>query len=212
LPGRADSLLLGVLLACAWENAAARHWLQERKRTLQLVAGGAGAAFVLLSEGIGAGAVDAMFFVGGSTLLAVAFAGVMLEALVRPDGRVARALAVRPLVFWGGISFFVYLAHQPVNSLLHAFVLHDWPEVLSGAGVVVTLGSVVLLAILGTVARRWCEQPIVAWSRRVRFGRSVAAESMPAGYAPPLVRWTRSLVRRERRPRLRPSRIVVRAR
>jgi peptidoglycan/LPS O-acetylase OafA/YrhL len=212
LPGRADSLCLGVLLACAWEHAPARAWLLRQRRNLLLVGVGAGVAFVLLSEGVGAGAVDAVFFVGGSTLIAVAFAGLIVAALTREHGRAARLLAWRPLVFWGGISFFVYLAHQPVNSLLHKFALRDWPQVMSAAGIGVTLGSVAVLAGLGALSRRWLERPLIVWSRRVRFGREIAAEAMPAGYAPPLVRWTRGLVGFARRSRLRPARAVVRVR
>jgi peptidoglycan/LPS O-acetylase OafA/YrhL len=177
---------------------------------------GTGAGFVLLSEGLGGDAMDAGFFVAGSTLLAVCFAGVVIDLLAHPKTVFSRLLMVRPVVFWGGISFCVYLVHHPVNSLLHGLLLQDWPQTIALSGVAVTLGSVVVAALLGVISRRWFEGPIVAWSRRVIVGRRGAADvvpkEMPDEYAPPMVRWTRGVAGVLFRPTLRVARAVVRVR
>lgn len=202
LTGRADSLFLGVLVAWAWEQPAARAWLLHIAPRAVVRRGviAAGVACLLLFVAGHWGVLASTLFVAGPALAAFACAGVVLEILMRPRGRLARTLTAPVMVFWGRICLFAVLMHQPVNSLLHGLLLGDTPHVTSVAAVVVTFGSVMLVAGLGALSLRWLETPVVVRSRRLaaRLARArpmaiPAPEAMPAGYAPPWVRWTRSL-------------------
>lgn len=201
LPGRADALILGVLLAWAWQHEPARAWLVRERQFLGRIAGAAGLLFVAAAEGLTPDWFAAPFAVVRHTLLALAFGGVMLTILADERGALAQFLAQRALVFFGLISFALYLAHEPVNSLLHASMLHDWPQMISAAGVGVTAGSVLLVTALAWLAHRWVEHPLQRWARQVTesSARRTTTAGMPAPYASPPVRWARRMAAALRR-------------
>lgn len=206
LPGRADGLLAGVLIACAWEQGSARAWLERQRRSVRYVALAAGAAFVLLAEGGGGAATATLFHIAQFTLLSVCFGGLIIEVLGHRQGRLTRWMRCRPLVFWGGISYCVYLAHQPVNSLVHAMLFHDWPQTTTLAGIAATLASVALVAGLGWLSQRWLERPLSAWARRITSARPPAADDtnlVPVGPVRPAMGWTTRAVMAV--PRQRPA-------
>ncbi len=110
---RAHSLLVGAILAVV----AAQWPLHRLRRTLALGgllgAGGVAAAYLFVHES------DAWMYRGGFLALALATAALVAGiALPRPENRLARVLAVRPLVAVGKVSYGLYLWHWPVNVAL----------------------------------------------------------------------------------------------
>ncbi|HMJ74667.1 MAG TPA: acyltransferase, partial [Iamia sp.] len=110
---RAHTLLVGALLA-----AAAAQWPLHRARRLLTVLGAVGAvavvaAYLFVHES------DAWMYRGGFLGLAVATAAVV-AAIALPRGELAptRALAIRPLVAIGRVSYGLYLWHWPVDVAL----------------------------------------------------------------------------------------------
>lgn len=145
---RAYELLLGCALAT---------WLRQREHrsaaalpTWAATVGGGGLVALLV-------AVDQL----GSTRAmpaGIAIAGVLSCLLVSglaagEDGRVARVLALRPLVALGRISYGVYLWHFPVISVLARY-LHTAKPLTTGVDLAVTIA-------LAAASSRWVERPFM---------------------------------------------------
>jgi peptidoglycan/LPS O-acetylase OafA/YrhL len=92
------------------------------------------------------------FFHGGDTVFALAFAA-LLFSLQRPGGIVGRALAVRPLVWLGGISYAVYLWQWPV-------ILYVDESRTGMSGVPLDLLRIVLTLVIALVSTRLVELPV----------------------------------------------------
>lgn len=180
LPGRADGLLMGVLLAWAWETPRVRVRLERHVPLVLLLSVTALVVFLMLNGGLWPGVGGIVFVVLAFALISVPCVGCILTTLVRPSGPLARLLSWRLFVWSGAISYFVYLFHIPVNSTLHGLILGARPRMDSGAGAAVTFFSLLLVGALGLLSRRYLEGPILSWGRRVhlaRRGTSLVAEA-----------------------------------
>jgi peptidoglycan/LPS O-acetylase OafA/YrhL len=86
--------------------------------------------------------------------------------LLRPDGRVARALAHPWLRWLGALSYTLYLVH---DAALH----HLWHG-LRGSVPVWLIGGLALVASImyAELVRRWVERPLARWRAALRPGGS----------------------------------------
>jgi peptidoglycan/LPS O-acetylase OafA/YrhL len=155
---RADSLLVGCLLAWAWTYG----FIRRRMRTTAWIA--------LFAVGVCVefGRVNQSFWYnGGFTMLAVLVAIVVL-GIVEGEWSGARLLSTRPLVLIGRVSYGLYLWHHPV---FWAIARHapTWPPIVRLIlGVLLTAGAT-------AVSWKVVEQP--AQRLRRRFGRAPITES-----------------------------------
>jgi len=115
---RAQALLVGALAACVFARywPSAHHRRPRWPRRGRVVIGvfpvaGLAALAVLAHRATGSAAE---FHHGLLTAVALAAAAVIVGVTLDQDGWVARALAVRPLVALGAISYGVYLWHWPI--------------------------------------------------------------------------------------------------
>lgn len=146
LPGRLFEFCCGI--GCAWA----------------VVRGRAGSAWLAAAVAAAAIAVLTLWPVELSSAVPVYFAvaGAGFAALVLAGHRspiLGRVLSLRPLLWLGGISYSLYLVHDPVVSLVEQVFLQHSPVLAQ------------VLAVAASVAFGWCfcllvERPAIAWSRR----------------------------------------------
>jgi len=83
---------------------------------------------------------------------------------------------MRPLVWLGGTGYFIYLFHQPVNSLVHWVVARTSPTLITALGFAVTSLTLVILFGLAELSRRFSEQPLIAFGHRFTVGVGVTLQ------------------------------------
>jgi peptidoglycan/LPS O-acetylase OafA/YrhL len=115
---RAQALLIGAALAALARGGRPVLRLDATRRSAALSTLGVAGAIALVGMVVFVDAESAWLYRGG--FLLVALAAVALVAAAATGGVVARALAWRPLVAVGAISYGLYLWHWPVDVVFDA--------------------------------------------------------------------------------------------
>jgi len=105
----------------------------------------------------------------GHTVLAVMSLGLILLALLSPEGRTRRLFRNPVLVWIGLVSYGIYLLHQPVSGLLHAALRDQVPRIANVTDALVTLLALAVTLGIATVSWRFFERPIVQYGQRIRY-------------------------------------------
>lgn len=161
LPWRMDSLMTGACLALGVRSPGFMALIKANQRQLSLL-------LTVLILGVAAmsyrpGEVAAL----QHAWLAVTYGTLILLGYLGPDNLFGRILQTRVLVWVGSISYGIYMYHQAVSGLLHAWFrgssprLHNLPDAaITGFALLVTL-------ICAMASYRWIEFPIIQWSRKL---------------------------------------------
>lgn len=149
---RVDQLGIGCVLGIAY----AKGWLEplRGRRGLLTLLGAAGVAVFMWIATVGIPLT--WLFAGGSTLVALASAAVILAVVYAPESPVARGFAHPAMVWLGTISYAVYLYHVPIFRILREKAA-AWPlgqQVLVGTVLSVALGVLSTYTI-----ERWARTP-----------------------------------------------------
>lgn len=166
---RADSLLLGVLIAAAVRNARCRAALEAHVGILHALL----AAFVL-GTGLLLYWPDAL----GSwdyTWLSGLYGTLLLIVVIDGDGRVARVFEHPILVRLGVLSYAVYMFHQIVSGLLHGWFRAKGPNVESPTGAVLTGAALILTLTLAALSHATLERWFLSLGRRWHYGAAPPA-------------------------------------
>jgi peptidoglycan/LPS O-acetylase OafA/YrhL len=148
---RLDSMFLGVAAALVWRSRLVSE------RALRI--GGAVAAVALAVALVVATPTSSWLFEGGFTLVALAAAAVV-ASVAEGTGAVAAVGGLRPLRWFGAISYSLYLWHLPV----YLWTVRAMPEAPLGVKVLVAVGASTTLAWLSF---RFVEASgLAAWRRR----------------------------------------------
>jgi len=177
-PWRADSLLSGATLAVLVRWPPFMAAVREHQRVLSgvLVAFLAGSAVLTLRPDL----LGQVLYVGFSPLwLAGLYSLLVLIAFAGTEPWLGRLLRVRVLVWFGQLSYGIYLFHLPVSGLVHGLFRQRAPQIrdLSDAGVTLLASGLTLL--LAALSYRFLESPIL----RLGHGFQYAPRpSRDAGY------------------------------
>lgn len=168
MPCRADALLLGVLCAVALRHPATRPWLEAHRRHLYGMAG-------VLALGLGAltlrqdAPTSTVMRSVGLTWVALFYTVLLLIAVTEKHGPVAKLVRLAPLRQLGLMAFGVYLLHQAVNGLLHAWLRGELPVIRDAAGLGVTLVSLVITLALAWLSWTFFEKPFVNFGHAWKY-------------------------------------------
>lgn len=168
MPCRADALLLGVLGAVALRRSSWRSWLVQNRLGLRFV-------LALLAVGVAAltkfgfqirGAAMAE---GGYTWLAAFYLCLILEALINPNGPLARAFRLGWLRALGQVAYGTYLFHFVVLDLLLQALRSYAPRMNSSYDFLVALSAIIVTLIFCRLSWVLFESPLIRFSHRTSY-------------------------------------------
>lgn len=174
LPSRWDALLLGVVIAHAVRDQRVMSWLQSHERWILFAAGAIGLLLLPLFL-VNHSTRNVILVFGGYTIIALFYALLLLDVLVRRDSLLKRWLCSKVLVYCGTISFGLYLLHQPVLGFLHAWFMRDSPSINNFFGLAVTIGALAATFLLSALSSAYFEKPFVRAGHRLRYGLRLSA-------------------------------------
>ena len=167
LPSRADSLLLGALLALMVRTPGFTARAERSQGVLLAFAALAVPILAALSQYPNVNAVLK------HSVLGAVFTVLTLLALL-PSAAMTRAFLARPALMWLGVrSYSIYLFHEVISGLVHGRLrgarpgLAEWPDAL------VTISALLLTLGLSELSYRFIEQPFI------RFGHGFKYEGPP---------------------------------
>lgn len=155
---RADSLMLGVLLALAWHSPRGQAFIQRQARWFVAALPMLLAGYVWLTlQDVYIG--DAL----GHFLLALLYLDFVILALVVTTPRVD-ILFKNPLLLWLGLrSYGIYLLHKPVYYIVTA-LLDNYELSVNLVGI--TLLRILLLVVVVELSYRYFEKPILEFAQQ----------------------------------------------
>jgi peptidoglycan/LPS O-acetylase OafA/YrhL len=168
MPARADTLLLGVLVALGMREYGLTEWLSRNRA-------GAYLGFVALLTGaialarFGSYVPSVVSHVVGHAWLASLYAALLLLALTDPRGPIG-LLARNPLLrSLGLVSYGVYLFHQPVLYLVHGFTRNQFPVLRSIADGLTTAAALGVTLLMAFISWHLLEKPILTLGHRLKY-------------------------------------------
>ena len=173
LPGRADTLALGVLLAIAWRNPSFRSFLDRRRHALQLT-------LLILFLGLCAslpwmvGDISLFRATIGYSWMAVLYGCLLLLVLSQTHGWLAAIMRWKPLRSLGAVSYCVYLIHLTILYLAHRLILHGYPQFHSLQGIAVTVLAAVITLAWAALSWRFLEKPLIRRGHTYAYGEKRA--------------------------------------
>lgn len=174
---RLDGLALGVLAAWLVRRPEVIHWGRPRLRWMTAV------LVLMLFACAGCSQLGTALLLGPGVLCisVTAFAALLLLRL-HPDAWLSRWFRVRPLVFLGRYSYFLYLFHMPALWLAHKLIA---PGARVGPANLLALDALAMIALCAVAVVSWrvFETPLLALGRRVRYGRAPRATQSDAPLA-----------------------------
>jgi peptidoglycan/LPS O-acetylase OafA/YrhL len=165
LVSQTDALLLGVFCA----------WLIRRRDGVERIANAAPVLRILLFSFGGFACLAAyvpetrISRVTADSLLAVAYAALILLVRTTPQsalGRISRWTWLRRL---GTIAYGVYIIHMGVFGLVFAVLRGHWPYYLQAGDLLPIPISLLLTLLIASASWRWFEKPFVAVGQRYRY-------------------------------------------
>jgi peptidoglycan/LPS O-acetylase OafA/YrhL len=165
MPCRADSLAIGMLAAMLWRMEQFRQWLSVHSRIMHAFLAALFAGVVALWKWSPQSQTWGMESVG-FTMLAMFYVVILLLALARREGPIARLARMAWLRELGRVSYCVYIIHLAVNVICHSLLRRASPATSDWRGAAVTL-----LAAFVTYGIAWCSWKFLE-GPLVRIGHS----------------------------------------
>jgi peptidoglycan/LPS O-acetylase OafA/YrhL len=168
LPCRWDALFLGVFGAWVTRQPG---WTANREQIRRLL----WFSFPILAAGMLAlliwrpSPIDSVMVEVGYTWVALFYLAVLL--LAQDATWIARLFRNRVLVFFGTVSYGVYLFHEGISGLVHGFVRGAPPKIEDAQGLAVTALAFALTVLLATASYRIIEAPMLKFGRRWQYQR-----------------------------------------
>jgi len=178
MPCRADSLAIGMLAAVLWRRDGFRKWLSERMGTFYAILAALFAGVVALWKWSPQSLTRGMETIG-FTWLAAFYVAILLLALVRREGPIARLTRMAWLRELGRVSYCVYLIHLVVNVACHTLLRKAPPSISDWRGAAVTLFAAALTFGIAWISWKVLEGPLVRLGHKFKYqpapGREMVA-------------------------------------
>ena len=151
-PARMDTLAMGVLVAILVRHDMIFHFLKKSKLLylIPLI------FFFLLNEKIYIG----MFEVDKFTFRAIFYASIVLILVSKKNFLITLLFENKIIVFFGAISFGLYMYHQLVNGLLHGLIYNSAPSVNTSESLIVAGFVFITSVLLAVISLKYFEHPI----------------------------------------------------
>jgi peptidoglycan/LPS O-acetylase OafA/YrhL len=162
-PCRADSLLSGAELAVLVRWYAFMSAVHQQRRLLLML-------FVALIAGCGVMTLrPAGFGEFNHFWLAGLYAVFVLMAFAGIEPYMGGLLRLPILVWFGKLSYGIYIFHEIVNGFLHAALAHGAPQIRTLADAGNTVFALCVTLFLATLSYRLLETPILQFGHRFQY-------------------------------------------
>jgi peptidoglycan/LPS O-acetylase OafA/YrhL len=171
LPGRADTLVCGLLAAVAFQRQGFR-WdrLVPVLRIAPLAMLIATFFLKVLADGRD-------FDIYSPLLISVGCAAYLLcIVLGTPE---ARRFKSKVLQFFGNNGYCLYLTHLPILGLAHRLILGSEPDLATQAQWLVTVAALPVCVLVGWGMTKLIEEPLTGYGRNWRWSAQLRVQSMP---------------------------------
>jgi peptidoglycan/LPS O-acetylase OafA/YrhL len=163
---RSDSLIVGVLLAWLYRQAAFFSVVRRHRLTCW----GLFACMIALTGVITVGAYE-MGGVFNHFWLAMVYGTLLLLSVSYPESWLARMLAHRYVVWLGVRSYCIYLVHQVMSGLMHGAFFGAPPQISNIYEFAATSAALVGTLIFAGISFRYFEAPFLAFGHKFRYSR-----------------------------------------
>jgi peptidoglycan/LPS O-acetylase OafA/YrhL len=162
-PWRADSLLSGVMLALLVRHPPFVAGVHERRYLLRALLLALSLGAVLLTAEPGAFGAFTFFW------LACLYATLLLTLYLGTEPWLSRWFSARVLVWFGQMSFAIYLLHQVVAGLVHGAIGNDQPKIVTPADAGFTLAALAITLALAALSHRHFERHFIRYGHRFGY-------------------------------------------
>ena len=168
MPCRADSLAVGMLAAVCWRAWRFREWLSAHHNAIYGLLAACLAGVMCLwywspqSNTLGMESI-------GFTTLAFFYALILLLAVARPAGLIARWARMRWLREIGRVSYCMYIIHLVVNVLLHSVLRRAAPATTDARGAAVTVCAAFATYGIAWLSWKLFEGPLIHRGHAFRY-------------------------------------------
>lgn len=164
--GRADALLLGVLIALVFRTPEFRQWFRAHLRSLW-------AAFFVLFLGMVPIALKPRSVLLDTILrpswVALLFGCLLILALSQRWGLLNQALCNRSLRQIGVYAYCLYLTHQAIQGVCYAALGRGEPKILTIRDCWIPALALLLCYVLAAFSWRYFESPLLKIGHRIEF-------------------------------------------
>jgi peptidoglycan/LPS O-acetylase OafA/YrhL len=184
LPCRMDSLMFGALAAAIVRNELAFQIAKRMRLAFDIVIVLIGCAIAYQTFPITSGALR---YSG----IALMFALLILRIFLYEPGPYHWFLRTKVLTGIGLISYALYMYHQAVNGLMHAFIFNQEPRISTVADLLVAFAVMAIAVGLATLSYIYFERPIrrlaqrVSYSSKLSQGASLRPRLLHSAYRQP---------------------------
>ena len=162
-PCRIDAPFWGVLAAALVRSPAMLESLRRHAGALRALAVAGVVAVAALSQLVLHDGGEELLLAAGLSVIGAAFAAALLSVLLAEGSAASAALRLRPLVWLGRRSYFVYLFHIAVFEAVPA----------SAGGLRIPIAAAIL-AGLAAASWRWLETPMLRIGSEARYAQAPA--------------------------------------
>jgi len=160
MPCRCDSLLLGVLCALALRNNGFKDFVHRKILAVYaMVMILFGMIYSIGFNGLSGFTAEMTWY--GYSLLALFYSCVLIIAVTEKRGLITAIVRNQWLGKLGVISYGVYIFHQGVQFLVHAWFFHDEPQITGIPTALASIFALFLTFLLAWVSWTYFEKPIV---------------------------------------------------
>ncbi len=163
LPGHADSLLTGCLLAWVCLQPAALAWLRQQRAGLNLLLAAFFAGYLVLNQ------MPEYYVWLNDTWMTLIFGTLVLIGVTQPAHVATKFLQQRWLAFLGLISYAVYLVHFPLLSLVFWYFHQTVPVINNVSDLGLALLTLAASLLLATASYYFYEKPWLKVGHRVKY-------------------------------------------
>ncbi len=169
LPFRMDALAVGFAISCILRSSDGLRFCKTNSIWIL------GSASVLLMGVAGATWKGGMGQLQ-QTFLATFYGVFVLYAIVNSGGTLVKPMRSRTLKILGFYSYGIYLYHQFILGMAHAWLLDAEPSLNSTSTILVTCGSLALTLTAAAISFHVVESPFIAIGKRLSYDRRTQTE------------------------------------
>jgi peptidoglycan/LPS O-acetylase OafA/YrhL len=166
-PCRMDSLLLGVLAACAVRSPRCWEWMVAHKPPIAAASAVLALGFlIMVRKDLNVDSFAMTVF--GYTWIASFYLSILLLAVIS-KGFFNSLFTSRPLIELGVVAYGLYLFHQPILGLVYGIVGRVSPHLNNLSAFGLTSFAAVLLTVIVRVSWVCFEKPLIVKGHRHRY-------------------------------------------